>query len=28
MAAGVTSTLMTFEQLFDTVVGGGYAMAA
>jgi hypothetical protein len=28
MAAGVTGTLMSFEQLFDTVMGGGYAMAA
>jgi IS1 family transposase len=28
MAAGVTSTLMSFEQLFDTIMGGGYAMAA
>jgi hypothetical protein len=28
MAAGVTDRLMTFEQLFDAVMGGGYAMAA
>jgi hypothetical protein len=28
MAAAVTGTLMSFEQLFDTVMGGGYAMAA
>jgi hypothetical protein len=27
-AAGVAGTLMSFEQLFDTVMGGGYAMAA
>jgi len=28
MAASVTGGLMSFEQLFDAVMGGGYAMAA
>jgi hypothetical protein len=28
MAAGVVDTLMSFEQLFDRVMGEGYAMAA
>jgi IS1 family transposase len=28
MAAGVTGGLMSFEQLFDAVMGGGYTMAA
>ncbi len=28
MVAGVTCGLMSFEQLFDAVMGGGYAMAA
>jgi len=28
MAAGVVDTLMSFEDLFDAVMGGGYAMAA
>ena len=28
MAAGVVETLMSFEDLFDAVMGEGYAMAA
>lgn len=28
MAAGVTDTLWSFEDLFDRVMGGGYAIAA
>jgi hypothetical protein len=28
MAAGVTGGPMSFEQLFDAVMGGGYATAA
>jgi hypothetical protein len=28
MTAGVTDRLMSFEQLFDAVTGGGYALAA
>ncbi|MFZ1933588.1 MAG: hypothetical protein WCB27_18825 [Thermoguttaceae bacterium] len=28
MAAGVVDTLMSFEDLFDAVMGEGYAMAA
>jgi hypothetical protein len=28
MAAGVVKTLMSFEDLFDVVMGEGYAMAA
>jgi hypothetical protein len=28
MAAGVTGSLMGFEQLFDAVMGGGYAIAS
>ena len=28
MAAGVTGTLMSFEQVLDAVMGSGYAMAA
>ena len=28
MAAGVTRSLMSFEDLFDRVLGGGYAIAA
>ena len=28
MAAGVTDTLWSFEQLFDRVMDGGYAIAA
>jgi hypothetical protein len=28
MAAGVTGSLVSFEQLFDAVMGGGCAMAA